>query len=73
VTTTPEPETAPAPPGLDDAEVYVRADAPDSYGRWYVRADGSVAYQWPSGEWNENPILPAETLRNSPLWTKATP
>jgi hypothetical protein len=59
------------PAGLDNAKVYVRADAPGTWGRWYIRADDTVVYQWPSGEWNERPLLSAATLRTSPLWTRA--
>ncbi|HEX6354744.1 hypothetical protein [Actinophytocola sp.] len=48
----------------------MRADAPDSYGRWYVRTDDTVVYQWPNGKWNENPIVSAATLRTSPVWAR---
>ncbi len=69
MTSTHDTESRPA--DLDGAEVYVRADAPDTWGRWYVRTDDSVVYHQPGGQWIENPIVSAEKLRTSPVWTRA--
>jgi hypothetical protein len=59
------------PANLDGAEVYVRADYPDSYGRWYIRSDDSVVYHSPAGEWRETSMVSAEKLRTSPVWAPA--
>lgn len=59
------------PAGLDDAEVYVRADAPEAYGRWYIRTDGTVVYEDPSGAWSDPSMVSAEKLRTSSVWAPA--
>lgn len=58
------------PAGLDGAEVYVRADHPDGWGRWHIRADDTVVYETPSGEWTDPAMVAAETLRRSGVWAR---
>jgi len=64
--------SAPRPDGLDGATVFMEtAERPIAGGRWYVRADDSVAYQHPDGTWSDPAIVGADTLRRSPTWTAA--
>lgn len=68
--TEPTTEAVEVPPGLDDAEVYARADHPERWGRWFIRRDDTVVYQWPTGEWQTEPIVTATLLRTSLIWKR---